>query len=159
MSEKFDVIFIDGSHTFHEAYLDIINALNSLTPNGFVLVDDTVPEDEFSALPDHSLCNSQRKLKGIKRETWSGDVFRAIVAISKFHTNIGIQTIIGPQHPQTIMWRIAPSGNETPISQGQISEVRLITFNELFSSFENANSIFNFGLERNILKKIGVLNE
>jgi hypothetical protein len=158
-NEKFDVIFVDGSHTFQEAYRDIIQALNMLTVNGFLLVDDTVPEDEFSALPDHSLCNSKRKSLGLNRETWSGDVYIAIIAISKFHPEVGIHTIIGPQHPQSILWRKHPLVNETPITQVEITTVKSISYDEVFSSFEYANSIFNFSLERNVFKKLGILSE
>lgn len=158
-NEKFDVIFVDGSHTFQEAYRDIIQALNSLTVNGFLLVDDTVPEDEFSALPDHSLCNSKRKSLGLNRETWSGDVYLAILAISKFHPEVGIHTIIGPQHPQSILWRKRSLVNEIPITQAEITNLKSISYEEVFNSFEYANSIFNFGLERSVFKKLGVLSE
>ncbi len=154
-NEKFDVIFIDGSHTFREAYCDLINAVNLLNAKGFILMDDTVPEDKFSALSDHELCNSLRKSNGIHRETWSGDVYKVILAINKFHKNLVVKTIIGPQHPQSIIFKLNPDEFENKINEEKLMEFSNTTFDEIFDDFEKANLIFNFGLELNILQKLG----
>lgn len=38
--ERFDLVFIDGSHSKYVVILDLINALNLLTPNGLIVFDD-----------------------------------------------------------------------------------------------------------------------
>jgi hypothetical protein len=154
-NEKFDVIFIDGSHTFREAYFDLINSINSLKDEGFILMDDTVPEDKFSALSDHELCNSLRKRSEIDRETWSGDVYKVILALNKYHKNLVVKTIISPQHPQSVIFKLKPSQVEQKISEDQLFEFSNTTFDEIFEDFKIANSVFNFGLELNIMRNLG----
>ena len=43
-SEKFDIIFIDGEHTFEACYEDIISWLPRLKENGLMIGHDATPE-------------------------------------------------------------------------------------------------------------------
>ena len=52
-SRRFNVAFLDGLHTFEQTYRDMINTFAHLT-NGVILIDDTVPVDEYSAIPDQA---------------------------------------------------------------------------------------------------------
>ncbi len=71
-SEKFDCIFIDGLHKYHQVKKDIINSLSSLNPDGIVLLHDCLPDDIFKqAIPR---C----------KKHWNGDVWKSIV---EFRTN------------------------------------------------------------------------
>lgn len=47
----FDIVFLDGLHTFEQTKADLFNALRHV-PRGVILIDDTVPEDETAALHD-----------------------------------------------------------------------------------------------------------
>lgn len=42
-NEKFDVIFIDGDHSFYQSLVDIKNSFNALSYNGFVVCHDCFP--------------------------------------------------------------------------------------------------------------------
>ncbi len=71
-SEKFDCIFIDGLHKYHQVKKDIVNSLSSLNPDGIVLLHDCLPDDIFKqAIPR---C----------KKHWNGDVWKSIV---EFRTN------------------------------------------------------------------------
>ena len=67
LNHDFDFIFIDGDHNAEQAYKDINNAIEHLSENGFILVHDTCPHEEF--------------LQKIPREqdAWTGDVWKAIL--------------------------------------------------------------------------------
>ncbi len=41
--ETFDVIFIDGLHTYEQVHRDISNALNALNKGGMIVLDDMLP--------------------------------------------------------------------------------------------------------------------
>ena len=78
-NKKFDLVFIDGLHTYEQVKKDIINSLNCLKENGFVLVHDCMPD-----------CMSKQAVPRY-RMTWNGDVWKAIVDLRKLD-NIEIYT-------------------------------------------------------------------
>jgi hypothetical protein len=45
----FDVIFIDGLHTAEQVYKDILNSLDFIQPNGFIVLHDCNPPSEWHA--------------------------------------------------------------------------------------------------------------
>ncbi len=65
--EKFDIVFIDGLHTYNQVKKDILNSLDCLKEGGIVLVHDCMPDSlSKQAVPRY-------------RMIWNGDVWKAIV--------------------------------------------------------------------------------
>ena len=52
-TEKFDVIYLDGLHTFEQTLRDLNNALEHLEPHGVILIDDVRPHTYLASLPNH----------------------------------------------------------------------------------------------------------
>jgi len=73
----FDVVFVDGLHTAEQAHRDIVNALETLRPEGVVVVHDCNPQSAAAAAP--SLAEAART-EGFMGD-WNGDVYRAIVQL------------------------------------------------------------------------------
>ena len=78
-NKKFDLVFIDGLHTYKQVKKDIINSLNCLKENGVVLVHDCMPD-----------CMSKQAVPRY-RMTWNGDVWKAIVDL-RHNSNLNIYT-------------------------------------------------------------------
>ncbi len=71
-NDKFDCIFIDGLHKYHQVRKDINNSLKFLNENGVILLHDCLPDSIFvQAIPR---C----------KKNWNGDVWKSIV---EFRTN------------------------------------------------------------------------
>lgn len=71
-SETFDIVFIDGLHTYEQVIADIKNSLNVLRPDGTILLHDCLPTNclaqfDFPVMPQ-----------------WNGDVWKAIVEARTF---------------------------------------------------------------------------
>ncbi len=65
--KKFDIIFIDGLHTYKQVKKDILNSVDCLNNNGIILVHDCMPDSlSKQAVPRY-------------RMLWNGDVWKAIV--------------------------------------------------------------------------------
>tara|TARA_B100001248_G_scaffold47504_1_gene30304 strand:- start:3874 stop:4602 length:729 start_codon:yes stop_codon:yes gene_type:complete len=77
---KFDLIFIDGLHTYEQVIKDIYNSVNCLNEKGIILLHDCFP---FSYL-DQAVPRAQRK--------WNGDVWKAITEI---RTKKNLDTYVG----------------------------------------------------------------
>ena len=64
---KFDLIFIDGLHEYHQVVNDIENSLRCLNENGVILLHDCLPRTIWNQITPR--INSD----------WNGDVWKAIV--------------------------------------------------------------------------------
>tara|TARA_B100001248_G_scaffold227969_1_gene186674 strand:- start:84 stop:803 length:720 start_codon:yes stop_codon:yes gene_type:complete len=65
--KKFDCIFIDGLHRYHQVKRDILNSLNVLNKGGIILLHDCLPSNVY----EQAIPRCQYK--------WNGDVWKAIV--------------------------------------------------------------------------------
>jgi len=79
-SKRYDVAFIDGLHTFEQTYRDVINTFAHLR-SGVILIDDTVPSDEYSAIPDQEASYRARDAAGLEGRPWHGDVWRVVMLL------------------------------------------------------------------------------
>tara|TARA_Y100000004_G_scaffold185616_1_gene236062 strand:- start:655 stop:1305 length:651 start_codon:yes stop_codon:yes gene_type:complete len=63
----YDVIFIDGLHHYQQVVVDINNALQHVSENGYILLHDCHPCDELAQrVPRQSI-------------VWNGDVWKALI--------------------------------------------------------------------------------
>jgi Methyltransferase domain len=95
----FDVIFIDGLHTFEQVLRDLLNSLNSIKPGGLVIIDDVYPDSRPSmsrSLVRYRLLRFLELLKNPIRPSvgWQGDVFRLIPVISKIDPELSFRTVV-----------------------------------------------------------------
>ena len=66
-NDTFDIIFIDGLHTYEQVKRDITNSLNALNKNGTLLLHDCLPQK----IRDQASPRAH--------EHWNGDVWKALV--------------------------------------------------------------------------------
>tara|TARA_B100002051_G_C16711889_1_gene627101 strand:- start:61 stop:738 length:678 start_codon:yes stop_codon:yes gene_type:complete len=82
--KKFDLIFIDGLHVYHQVKKDILNSLKFLKKDGFILVHDCLPRSlSAQAVPRY-------------RSVWNGDVWKAIVEFRTYQ-NLEIFTCLADE--------------------------------------------------------------
>lgn len=75
----FDLVFIDGLHTYAQCLRDCENALRHLAPGGMILLHDCNPQSSSSAWPANSFEDAERQnLDGWNGE-WCGDVWKTVV--------------------------------------------------------------------------------
>lgn len=103
--QLFDLVYLDGLHTFEQTYKDLRNASRIMTDRGLLLIDDTVPCDTFSALPDQQESYKQRELAGgVETGSWQGDVFKLLWILSKyFSEELDWWTLMDLQIPKTLV--------------------------------------------------------
>ena len=64
---KFDIIFLDGMHTYEQTIKDIDNSIKFLNKNGIILVHDCLPKKIWNQVVPRMYGH------------WNGDVWKAIV--------------------------------------------------------------------------------
>jgi hypothetical protein len=70
--EKFDVIFIDGLHTYEQVRKDILNSMKWLNVGGFIAIHDLIPLNWKAAHPTR-----------IDGSSWNGDVWKVGFELNK----------------------------------------------------------------------------
>ena len=69
---KFDLIFLDGLHTYEQTIKDIKNSIEAVNSNGLILIHDCLPKKIWNQIVP--------RLYG----HWNGDVWKAIVETRTF---------------------------------------------------------------------------
>jgi hypothetical protein len=68
---KFDVIFIDGLHLADQASRDILNSIKCIKDDGFIVMHDCNPPNEYFAREDYAYAN------GPSGSFWNGTTWKA----------------------------------------------------------------------------------
>jgi len=109
----FDLIFLDGLHTFQQTFRDFCNSLACCGPQTIWLIDDVLPTDAFSALPDQNEALRLRKQAGGEGTAWHGDVFKLMFVLHDFFPMFSWVTLGADDNAQALVWR-APRENFSP---------------------------------------------
>jgi hypothetical protein len=103
----YDIVFVDGLHTFEQVLRDFSNAILHTQRRSVIIFDDTVPSDVYSSIPDQtSALFFRKRADGSNNDkSWHGDVFKIVFYIHDFWPSLNYRTIAGSGNPQTIVWR------------------------------------------------------
>lgn len=104
----FDLAFLDGLHTWSQTYRDLLNTLRHSHPSTLILIDDVVPSDQFSALPDEAEALKTRADAGLSGLEWHGDVYKVLLAVGQAHPELDFRVIDDASgNSQAILWQRA----------------------------------------------------
>jgi len=77
--EPFDVVFIDGLHTYEQTSQDVLHALECTSENGVIILHDCNPTTDIMAIPAANYeAVKEMNIEGWTEE-WTGDVWKAVV--------------------------------------------------------------------------------
>ncbi len=110
--DVFDLVFIDGLHTYEQTYRDLLNTFLTSSSEVLILIDDVVPSDMFAASRSQLECQILKQAEGIENNFWMGDVFKLLPLLHNFHTEIKWATILEKsENPQLLVWRSRANSN------------------------------------------------
>jgi len=102
--KMYDLIFIDGLHTYEQVKIDFDNSVKHLSPNGFIVMDDTCPYSEELTSPV------------FRDGGWTGTVYKFMIDFAYSDIDFEYNTVFTP-HGHTIFHR----GNRIIQLEGDIS--------------------------------------
>lgn len=73
IKKQYDIVFVDGMHTKEQVYLDVLNTIKHLKPNGFIVVHDCKPATEWHTR------SYERFLS--EKGGWNGDVYKGFIKL------------------------------------------------------------------------------
>ena len=110
-STRYDLIFVDGLHTFEQTYRDILHALRHSHAGTVIAIDDTIPSDVYSTCRDQQECYElRRRGTALEDRRWHGDTFKVVPLIAAFNNDLRLITLIDGGNPWTLIWR--PPGRQ-----------------------------------------------
>lgn len=127
--EKFDVIFLDGLHTFEQTLRDLINALDHLQPDGVIVIDDVRPPTYLASLADREKYFEVRAWLEVTDKRWMGDVYKLVYFIDTFFQQLTYRTIRN-NHGQAVVWR----QRREAVAQRTVGETDAVTFEDFVTS-------------------------
>ena len=91
--QKFDVIFIDGMHTFEAALRDFSNSIEFLSQDGVIVIDDVIPNAYYASLPDHRTAVRVRnhRFPDTANRSWMGNVYRTRVLCAQLLSAVSVR--------------------------------------------------------------------
>ncbi len=102
----YDVVFLDGLHTWDQTYRDFCNTLLITHERSLIILDDIFPCDVFSCNRDQLEGTLMRfTMTGDRGNAWHGDTYKVIPLIQAFHPSLSYCTIITDGNPQSLVWR------------------------------------------------------
>ena len=89
-SNKIQLAFIDGLHTYKQALADTLNTLQNATDDVVIVLHDCNPLDAVAAYPAQSIDQARAELKENPnwKNIWNGDVWKTVVDIRKNHPDL-----------------------------------------------------------------------
>lgn len=138
-SDKFDVIFVDGLHTNEQTLRDLLNAIEHLSEDGVVVIDDVLPSSYAASLDVQADAEFFRNTVNRERfdgDNWMGPVYRVVYFIATFMQSFRYATIT-ENHGQTILWRSirpSPDGEDRTLES-----IARLSFIEMLHSMEVMN--------------------
>lgn len=128
-SQKFDVIYLDGLHTFEQTLRDFCNSITALKPGGIILIDDTIPNSYHAAMPDLKKSVQIRRARNDTSGSWMGDVYRLVYFIDAFFQQWSVGTLV-ENHGQTIVWEKPRAADAIPAMT--VSKVAALPYEDVF---------------------------
>lgn len=147
-STWFDVIFLDGLHVFEQTYRDFCNSLSHAHATTVWVIDDTIPVDAYSAIPDQARALEERRRTGDTSNAWHGDVYKMIFALHDFHPGFAYRTILGGGNPQTVAWRAPRAGFKPRFDS--FEAISRLSFYDLRDNWD----LVREGSEANVLEEV-----
>lgn len=106
-----EAAFVDGLHTYQQVLADVENCLDLMGESGVVLMHDCNPTTEAMAIPAASYEESTELRKPGESTDWTGDVWKAVVALRSSRTDLtthvldcdyGIGVVVRRPQPEAI---------------------------------------------------------
>lgn len=97
------------------------------------VLDDTMPNDVFSADPDQDRCYRLRRKLGNDDWSWMGDVYKTVFFINQMLPAFHFRTFSG--HGQTVVWK-GRRGRDLSGSTVGLGRISNMTYEDLIENFD-----------------------
>jgi hypothetical protein len=87
---QIDVAFVDGLHSYGQAFRDVENCLQYLSPHGVIVLHDCNPISAEMETPAESFAQAEALNSKDWNKLWCGDVWKAMVRLRSLHRDLNV---------------------------------------------------------------------
>lgn len=146
---RFDLVYIDGLHTFAQATADFLNSQPFCHRETIWVFDDTIPSDPWSAIPDKKKSLNWRALYHLKGQPWHGDVFKCVMLLHDFYPYFSYATVIDGGNPQTVAWQTQSPAKRKAV-WGDLAAIARLQYFDILDNFQLFNPVKDIDLEKTV---------
>ena len=132
--EKFDIIFLDGLHTYEQTIKDINNSIKSVANDGLIMIHDCLPKKIWNQVVP--------RLYG----HWNGDVWKAIVE-ARTYSHVDTFTCTADHGLGIILKR-----KNSKILETDKKDFKKLKFSDYYNNHKNFMNPMSFEEIKKILK-------
>ena len=103
-AKLFDVIYLDGLHTFEQTLRDFNNSIELLQQDGVIVIDDVLPTSYQAGLPNQLDSFKINEFLNDDDASWMGDTYKLVFFIEAYFPFYDLRTI-ADNHGQAVVWR------------------------------------------------------
>ena len=129
----FDVVLIDGLHTFRASLSDVLNVLAHLNKDGVIIMHDCFPDHKAAAFPSKQFptLEEQKSIEGWDGK-WCGDVWKTIVYLRRNLSGIMDICVMDTDHGLGILKpKTALDNTGLTIDETSFTEIDQLTYEDL----------------------------
>lgn len=131
VDRKFDVIYLDGLHTFEQTLRDLINAVSFIAQPGIIIVDDVYPDTYHGSLANVRHSHLVKRATESESKNWMGDVYKLTLFIDTFFQQYSYR-MVSDNHGQLVIWpKRRPS-----VTERSVESIARASFEALFIEAE-----------------------
>lgn len=128
VDEGFDVVLIDGLHTYEQSKQDVLNSLDHLREGGVIIMHDCNPQSKAAAHHDLTEASQMDDYVGF----WNGDVYKTIVWLLSNRQDLEV-FVLDTDHGLGIV-RKSPATHQLKLTDDAIVQM---TYEDLKADREN----------------------
>jgi hypothetical protein len=122
-----DLVFIDGLHTYAQAYRDFTNSLKYLRPNGLIFLHDCLPTSELEARPAKNYEDAAKLNSGaLWNGEWVGDVWKVILRLRGHHQDL-TTCVLHSDHGIGVVYK----ASNKSVLNFSLSEIETMSYDDL----------------------------
>lgn len=111
----FDLVLVDGLREASQTLRDVVNSFGHARATTVMLIDDVIPDDDNSGLPDLAEALRRKRAAGITDDRWQGDVWKLLPFFKEFVPDLSVVPLRGDNQEvdnvQALVW-----ANKWPVS-------------------------------------------
>ncbi|WP_207462030.1 class I SAM-dependent methyltransferase [Azospirillum sp. SYSU D00513] len=153
----FDVVFLDGLHTFEQTLRDFNNALVKLDRNGVIIIDDVLPSSYLASISDPGLVSKIRSPDNPFNDNssaWMGDVYRLVYFIETFYPMIEF-ALVKETQAQLVCWRRRTARNILGVGFGKVEAISRVDYAHLLADYKRFNALSLADIKSRYSSEIG----
>lgn len=148
----FDIVLVDGLHTFEATLNDVMNSLRNLSLNGLIIMHDCFPPHQSASIPAVNANEAIKIARGLPDWTgeWCGDTWKAVAYLKKQYPEELEVDVLNFDYGLGVVRYKNKKTFDLSLNENLIKEIEKLSYEDLISDPEGIIGLKEREFYRNI---------